>query len=116
MPRIPPKKQAGIATGARRFVGGEVLDVRGLTEEILGGTEKSTRSRTARALLPYHRWGGRIIYLRSEVLEFLRSLPGVSADEAAKNVLIRSNAGGPAQSQTDAAIGEAFGQAKPADG
>ncbi len=87
--RIPPKKKAGIKTGARRFAGGEVMDVRALTQEILGGTEKTTRSRTARALLPYHRWGGRIIYLRSEILEFLRTLPGTSASEAAANVLKR---------------------------
>ena len=89
MTRIPPTKKSGVATGARRFTG-EVLDVAALTQ-ILGGSEKTTRSRTARGQLPYHRWGGRVIYLRSEVLEFLRELPGTTAEEATANLAARRN-------------------------
>ena len=61
-----------------------MLDVRGVAE-LLGTTADMIRSRVSRGLLPYRRWGGRIIFVRSEVEAFLRQLPGCSFDEALRN-------------------------------
>jgi hypothetical protein len=80
----PPVKKAGVPTGRRRF-DGEVLDVTGVTG-LLGGTDKMVRSRVSRGLIPHRRWGGRVIFLRSEVLAFLARLEGVTPDEALVNI------------------------------
>ena len=83
MHRKPPRKQNGQAAGPRRIDGEEVLDVRGMKE--YGMTRKTTYARVSRGLLPFRKWGGRIIFLRSEVEQFLRQLPGVTVDEALEN-------------------------------
>jgi hypothetical protein len=58
----------------------ELLDVAGVAA-LLGTTEKAIRSRVDRRQIPYRRWGGRIIFLRREVLAFIDSLPGVALHE-----------------------------------
>jgi hypothetical protein len=80
----PPRKRVGQATGPRRLAG-EILDVATATA-LLGGTEKQTRARVARGLLPYRRWGSRIVFLRSELLAFIARLDGVSVEAALANV------------------------------
>lgn len=58
MPRkTPPRKQPEVKTGRRRF-DGELLDIPG-GAALIGDTEKGTRSKVARGLLPYRRLGGR---------------------------------------------------------
>jgi hypothetical protein len=86
--RPPPRKRAGQATGRRRLDGAEVLDIPASCG-ITGDTEKGTRSKIARGLLPHRRLGGRIILLRSELIEYLRRLPGVTLDEALHNAAAR---------------------------
>ena len=83
MARIPPRKKAGMASG-RRSLAGAMMDFRAVSEEF-GGSEQFWRSRVARGVVPYHRFGGRIFFLRSELEEFLRTLPGVSVREAQEN-------------------------------
>ena len=81
--RVPPKKKQGIATGRRRLTGA-LLDV-SAAAEFLGMSEKTVRSRASNHLLPYRRFGGRIVFLQREIAEFLPSLPGCGLDEAREN-------------------------------
>jgi Helix-turn-helix domain len=87
MSRKPPKKRAGQAKRPRRF-DGAVKDVAGEAFE-LGVTVKTLRARVARGLIPYRKLGGRIVFLPDEVREFLRQLPGVTAQQALANVTAR---------------------------
>jgi len=82
-----PRKRAGQAQGPRCFKG-KLLGVAELAD-LLGTTPKTVRSRVSRGLLPFHRWGGRILFLAEEVEFFFKDLPGVSADEALKNLAAR---------------------------
>jgi hypothetical protein len=84
----PPKKARGRKTGARRF-NGEVVDVDGAAA-LLGCSAKAVRARVARGLLPHRRVGGRVIFLRAELLLFFERLPGVPLDEALRNVARRT--------------------------
>jgi hypothetical protein len=81
--RNPPRKQSGQKTGARRF-SGQMLDVRGAAS-LFGTSEKTIRSRAASHLIPFRRFGGRLIFLRNELELFLESLPGIGVDEARAN-------------------------------
>ena len=85
--RKPPPKKTGQGKGPRSFRG-NLLDVAGLAEE-QGMTQKTIRARVDRGLLPYRKWGGRIVFIRSEIEEFFQNLPGRSADEALRNQVER---------------------------
>jgi hypothetical protein len=87
-PTRPPKKVAGKALGRRRF-DGVALDVTA-GAALIGETEKATRSKIARRLLPHRRLGGRIILLREELIAYLHALPGVTLEEALANVAARN--------------------------
>ena len=84
---MPPRKTAGQATGPRRL-DGEILDCYGAAF-FLGSSEKTVRSRVARRLIPFKRFGGRIVFLRSELRAYLAALDGCDVDEALENVAIR---------------------------
>ena len=83
----PPRKQRGQARGGRQ-IAGTALDIKA-TAAYLGCTEHTVRARIERRLLPFHRWGGRVICVRSELDEFLRRLEGISVDEAVRNLTVR---------------------------
>lgn len=85
----PPAKRAG--QGGRRRIDGEVLDVAGVAQ-FLGATEKTIRARVARQLLPHRRWGGRVVFLRADLMNFLGQLEGVSVAEALANASARNGA------------------------
>ncbi len=87
MKNQPPKKQKGEATGPRK-IAGELLDV-GALADLLGISEDMVRARVTRRQLPFKRWSGRIVFLRSEVTEFFDKLEGVSVEEAAVNERFR---------------------------
>ena len=60
---------------------------------LLGTDERWVRRRISRGLLPYRKYFGRIVILRSELDQFiadLAKLPGVSVEEARANVALRS--------------------------
>jgi hypothetical protein len=78
----PPTKRAG--KHRRRFAG-EVLDVTAVAD-MFGTTDKVIRARVARGLIPHRRWGGRIVFLKSELLAFLSRLEGVTPDEALASI------------------------------
>jgi hypothetical protein len=69
---------------------GEILDVTSAAS-FLGISEKSLRARVARRMIPFKRWGGRVCFLRGELLDFLRSLEGCRIDEALQNGRERSS-------------------------
>ncbi len=86
--RRPPRKRKGQASGPRRL-NGAVLDVPAAAE-LLGATENVIRARAARGLLPWRRWGGRILFLREEMLGFVAALPGVTLQQALENIRARA--------------------------
>ncbi len=87
MKTSPPVKRNGQGTGPRRF-NGQVLDVR-TASELIGATEKYIRGRVARRLIPFRRCGGRILFMRDELLEYHRRLPGCGLNEALENCIVR---------------------------
>jgi Helix-turn-helix domain len=86
--RRPPAKKPGAATGRRTF-NGATKDVASLAAR-MGVSEKALRAQVARGLIPYRRFGGRIIFLADEVDAFLRQLPGVTVEQALANVTARN--------------------------
>jgi hypothetical protein len=70
----------------RRRLAGEVLDVAGVAA-LMGTSEKAIRARVARQTIPFRRWGGRVVFLRGEVLAFLARLDGVSLEDAVGNAM-----------------------------
>ena len=83
MRKQPPVKQKGQAQG-QRGINGEILDVAAVAEW-LGVSEDMIRARQSRQQIPYRKWGGRIIFLRAEVMRYLEQLDGVSIEEALEN-------------------------------
>jgi len=69
---------------------GEILDVSSAAT-FLGISEKGLRARVSRRMIPFRRWGGRVCFLLSELLDFLRSLDGCRVDEALQNGRERSS-------------------------
>jgi hypothetical protein len=65
-----------------------MLDVHGAAR-LTGDTEKGIRAKIARGILPYRRLGGRVVFLRAELLAFLERLPGVRLEDALANVETR---------------------------
>jgi hypothetical protein len=86
--RIPPKKQQGQCKGRRRLAG-EILDA-AAAAELYGGSERLWYSRAARGIVPFRKWGGRLVFLRNELEAFFAdNLPGVSLEEAKANIAAR---------------------------
>ena len=56
---------------------------------LLGTTPKAVRQRVARRTLPFRKLGGRIIFLKEQLEEFVRDLPGCSVEEAQANMMAR---------------------------
>ena len=82
--RKPPLKKHGVPTG-RRSLAGQVLDIAAASARY-GGTERLWYNRVSAGQVPYHRWGGRICFLVSELDAFFANLPGVSLEEARANL------------------------------
>lgn len=73
-----------------------VLYVNGAAH-LLGNTPKAVRNQVARKLIPFHRLGGRVIFLRDELESFLAGLPGCTPQEAVSNVQARNGTNGVAR-------------------
>lgn len=67
-----------------RFAG-KLLDVKAAAT-LLGVTEKTIRARVRRQMIPFRRFGGRIVFLADELDRFLDVLPGVTANQALARV------------------------------
>ena len=68
---------------------GIVLDVHAVARDVFRDSEKAVRKRVERRSIPFRHDGGRIVFLREELQEFFRKLPGCSIDEALGNVAAR---------------------------
>jgi hypothetical protein len=84
----PPLKKLGMGKGPRRISGGIMEDLPNAAR-FLGVSEKALRARVMRRLVPYRRWGGRIIFLRKELESFFNGLSGCPMDEAIRNDHVR---------------------------
>lgn len=89
--RRPPKKQKAVKTGPRR-IAGALLDVTSCAA-LIGESEYAVRAQVARGVLPHRRRNGRVVFLREEIQEFLRRLPGITLDEALANIAHRREDG-----------------------
>ena len=83
--RKPPTRKVGQGKGLRTF-SGEILDITTVANEFLGGSRKTVQARVARRMLPFRRYGGRILFVRKEIEEFFMKLPGCSPEEAIQNI------------------------------
>ena len=87
MPRVPPKKQA--EQGKKpHTINGRLLDVATFSAE-QGWSPKTTRGMVARRLVPFRRLGGRVVFLRTDVTQWLERLAGCGPDEAIRNMQAR---------------------------
>ena len=59
---------------------------------LLQKTPKAVYADVARRRIPFKKLGGRVIFLRSELEEFIKNLPGVSVEEARENLAMRQGA------------------------
>ena len=84
---LPPRKPKGKGSGRRSF-NGALLDVT-MAATFLGTTPKSIRAKVGRGLLPYRRWGSRIVFIKSELEQFLNTLPGLSLEEVQSYLKMR---------------------------
>jgi excisionase family DNA binding protein len=75
MTHHPPKKKNGDARGPRRF-NGALMDVASAAA-YFGATEGWVRSQVSRGRLRARKLGGRIIFARSDIEEFIAGLPVV---------------------------------------
>jgi hypothetical protein len=78
---------AKLTPGPRRF-DGQLLDIASASE-LLGCLEKTLRARISRRLVPFRRFGTRIVFLRTELLAFCEQLDGCRPDEARENARVR---------------------------
>ena len=59
----------------------------------LGITEKALRAKVDRRMVPFRRWGSRIVFLRGELEKYLDELPGCRIEEALENDRVRRGDG-----------------------
>ena len=71
-----------------RTINGTALDVRSAAA-LIGGSEKQTRALVERRLIPFRRLGGRIVFLRTELEQWLASLDGCTLEEAKETLRVR---------------------------
>ncbi len=83
----PPHKKNGQAQKPRRF-NGILMDVRGLAS-YLGTSEHCVRSRVRRREIPFKKMGGRLLFLKHEIDQYLEQLPGCDLEEAVQNLEAR---------------------------
>ena len=81
--RRPPLKKPGQGRGPRAL-NGELMDVAAVAT-FLGCNQKVIRARIGRGLLPHRKWGGRVVILRSELIQFMQALDGTPLDQALAN-------------------------------
>ena len=74
----------------RRSYDGALLDVTAAAV-LLGMSERAIRARISRRTLPYRKFSGRIVFVRSELEMFVQDLPGVSLIEAKENLAMRQS-------------------------
>lgn len=80
----PPRR--GSVKGKRRPVNGELLvDLAGASA-MVGLKEKAIRARCERRLIPFRKLGGRLVFVRRELEDFVAALDGCPLEEALANL------------------------------
>ncbi len=86
--REPPRKRPGQGIGPRT-IHGAIMDLpHGAA--FLGVSEKMLRARVARKTVPFRHLGGRIVFVKTELEEFLQALDGVNLNQALSNLRLRA--------------------------
>ena len=70
---------------AKKTINGALLDI-AHGAAFLGVTQRALRARVARHQVPFRKMGGRVVFVRVELEEFVSSLDGCSITEALLNV------------------------------
>jgi predicted DNA-binding transcriptional regulator AlpA len=85
-PRKPPKRKPRDREQPKqlRTMNGFALDVRSASA-FCGWSEKKTWRLVARKLLPFRKLGGRVLFLKPELEQWLLNLDGVTLEEAQAN-------------------------------
>jgi hypothetical protein len=68
-----------------RSFSGELLDVTSAAT-LLGITQRGLRARIVRRTIPFKRLGGRLVFLRHELMTFVHALDGCTPSEARANL------------------------------
>ena len=76
------------AVQRRRVINGDLLDIASASQ-LLGCTQKMLRARVARRVVPFRKLGGRIVFRRAELEQFIDGLPGVTVAQAQANLAAR---------------------------
>lgn len=87
--RQPPRKRSGEGLGPRT-IDGTIMDM-AHGAAFLGVSKKMMWARVARRTVPFRYLGRRVVFLKTELEEFLQALDGVKLEEALAN--LRSRAG-----------------------
>jgi hypothetical protein len=74
----------------RRAINGELIDIASASQ-LLGCSQKSLRARVARRIVPFRRFGGRIVFRLTELEQFIEQLPGVTVEQAQANLAARQD-------------------------
>ncbi len=53
-------------------------------------TERAVRHMVARRTIPFRKVGGKLLFFEDEIARWLAEAPGVSAEEAVRNLQVRS--------------------------
>jgi excisionase family DNA binding protein len=77
------------SSGLTRTSSGQLLYVADVAS-LLNCSQKSIRARVARHLLPHRRLGARVVFVRSELEQFIEMLPGTTLAEARQNLALRN--------------------------
>jgi excisionase family DNA binding protein len=80
----PPAQAYGSPAHQR---GGPILYIADVARE-LNCSQKAIRAKVERQILPHRRLGGRVCFLRSELEQFITSLPGTTLAEAQANLAL----------------------------
>ena len=73
----------------RRAINGDLLDIASASQ-LLGCSQKMMRARLARRIVPFRKLGGRIVFRRAELEQFIDGLPGVTVAQAHANLAARN--------------------------
>ena len=82
-------KRQPVTTAKSTVSKGVLLNIQ-QAAELLGTSERWIRRRVERKLLPHRRISGRIVFIRSELEQFIENLPGTTLSEAKQNLAMRN--------------------------
>lgn len=83
------KTESGCLLGTRRKAfNGALLDIVSASQ-LIGCSQKTLRARVSRGLVPFRKFGGRIVFRRTELEQFIEQLPGVTVAQAQANLAAR---------------------------